>query len=395
MSTPAYYYSNTAVTTSLVGGIDSSATTLTVDSVSGYPGEFPYVIRISEGTPSEELVKVTSAAGEVLTVERAFGGTSAQSHGAGAEVKHVYNAVDATDFRAHEAAATGVHGVDGDLVGTANTQTLSNKTLTDPVINSGTLNGSYGGDPTLTGDLAVQGQVTVTRPDAEDSGLEIQVTGDTHPRVRITAGGIVYIGSGSAEPTLQLRLDGSAVLETPNILRIVRPAAGDNALQVRVDGDTVSRLMIDSEGRLHWGPGGGGLDTNLYRSAAGLLKTDDRFEARVQSTVTGASGASGWFLHEWQGRKTARVCEVFIRAERTGSNISPNSQGNITDVQMATIPSGWRPGVRWFCTATDGFGDGAGYITEDGEVHLATWSTGGTVQAGRTIRITTTYILPE
>ena len=42
-----------------------------------------------------------------------------------------------TAYNAHDIAATDVHGITGTLVGTSETQTLINKTLTSPVLNTG------------------------------------------------------------------------------------------------------------------------------------------------------------------------------------------------------------------------------------------------------------------
>jgi hypothetical protein len=128
----AYFYSNTAIQTTLSGSISSGATSLVVVATTGFPSSYPYVLALDYGAGTEELVTVSSAAGTTLTVTRGFGGTSAQSHSSGAIVRHVYNSQDATDFRTHEAATSSVHGVTGALVGATQTQTLTNKTLTAP-----------------------------------------------------------------------------------------------------------------------------------------------------------------------------------------------------------------------------------------------------------------------
>jgi hypothetical protein len=156
----AYFYSNNAVQTTLSGSISSGSTTVTVGAVTGFPVSFPYVIALDFGAATEELVTVTAAAGLNLTIARGFGGTSAQSHSLGAAVRHVYNAIDATDFRTHEAATASVHGVTGALVGATQSQTLTNKTLTSPTINAGVLSGTFTGSPTFSGTVTSSGTLT-------------------------------------------------------------------------------------------------------------------------------------------------------------------------------------------------------------------------------------------
>jgi hypothetical protein len=68
--------------------------------------------------------------------------------------------------------------------------------------------------------------------------------------------------------------------------------AGDLHMATRVSGDSNNRLSIDSTGLMLWGSGSGAGDTNLYRSGAGVLATDNNL------SLTGASkqvniGSSG------------------------------------------------------------------------------------------------------
>lgn len=54
-------------------------------------------------------------------------------------------------------------------------------------------------------------------------------------------------------------------------------AASDKAMRGQVSGDSQDRFYVQADGKIVWGPGNAALDTNLYRSAANVLGTDDDF----------------------------------------------------------------------------------------------------------------------
>lgn len=56
-------------------------------------------------------------------------------------------------------------------------------------------------------------------------------------------------------------------------------SAGSDALTVFLDGEVYGRVKLEAGGRLSWSDGTGTYDTNLYRSAADTLTTDDIFKA--------------------------------------------------------------------------------------------------------------------
>lgn len=123
------YYSNTAVTTSLTSGVSASATTLAVGLTSGFPTSYPWTAVLDEGAGSEELVQVTNVAGLTLTVLRGQDGTAGAIHSAGAAFKHVASARDYREPQEHMAASFGVHGVLGFVLGSYDVQDVTNKDL--------------------------------------------------------------------------------------------------------------------------------------------------------------------------------------------------------------------------------------------------------------------------
>lgn len=124
-------YSNTFLATTLNGSINGSTTSVTLTSVSGLPGSFPYTLAIEPETASIELVTVTGLAGSTLTVTRGVDGTSAQAHTSGSVVIHPVTARDLKEPQDHIDATTNVHGLAGGaaVVGTTTAQTLTGKTL--------------------------------------------------------------------------------------------------------------------------------------------------------------------------------------------------------------------------------------------------------------------------
>jgi hypothetical protein len=130
------HYIDNAPTTSLSGSINASTTTVVVAALSGFPTSFPYPVTMGMGTASAEQITVVSAIGTTLTVLRNANGLGAFSHPAGETFNHTANAVEYDEANAHVNAVTGVHGITGAVVGTTDTQTLSNKTIVNALFNA-------------------------------------------------------------------------------------------------------------------------------------------------------------------------------------------------------------------------------------------------------------------
>lgn len=91
------------------------------------------------------------------------------------------------------------------------------------------------------------------------------------------------IGLGSTAPSARLHVTRSTgqlvyLLAPTTAQSAVLVEGGDTtvkALQTQVTGDTQKRAQILTDGKIEWGSGAATADTNLYRSAADTLKTDD------------------------------------------------------------------------------------------------------------------------
>ena len=172
-------YSSISVETTLASSINTTATTMTVATgtattlmggISLAAGNVDiFTVALDVDTVNEEIVFVTQVSGDTLTISRGQAGTgtpgvSGLSHTAGASVKHVLTSSDLIFFRnnASPVASFGFSGstsgtttvqataiagtntltlpaVSNDtLVGKATTDTLTNKTLTSPIITTPT-----------------------------------------------------------------------------------------------------------------------------------------------------------------------------------------------------------------------------------------------------------------
>ena len=124
-------------------------------------------------------------------------------------------------------------------------------------------------------------------------------------------------------------------------------SASSQGLSIRLDGETEDRIRIEAGGRILWGDGTSvtGMDINLYRSGADLLKTDDAFQA-----------AGGVITLTTSGAPTATLGDGAIAIDTTNDTFYFRSNGTWQEVSgggaSVTVsdaaPSSPDPGNLWY-----------------------------------------------
>ena len=253
-------FSSTSIETTLQAAIATSgATTMTVATGTGTAlmggvtlaaGNVDvFTVAIDVDTINEEIVFITNQTSDTMTIVRGRAGTSPTTHTAGATVKHVLTSYDLTNFQTAvppvaslafsgstsgttTVQATAVAGTNtltlpattsDTLVGKDTTDTLTNKTLTAPTINSAKINLAFNAQTGTTYTLVASDSsklvtasnaaaITVTIPPtifAAGEAINLQQIGAG--QVTFAAGaGVTVTSTGATSAAPKLRTQNSA-----------------------------------------------------------------------------------------------------------------------------------------------------------------------------------------
>ncbi len=205
-------YSSISEPKTLTANVSSVATQITLNNVTGLPS-VPYVLVLNPDTANEEVILVTTdqtgVTSPTVKVSRAIEtGASAKTHTTGDIVKHMIVGSDLQLPHDHIDNTTTAHGATGAVVGTTNTQTLTNKTLTSPKINE-----NVALTATAT-ELNVLDGITASTTELNYvDGVTSNIQTQFNNLVTIPAGVITQFG-GSTAPTGWVLCDGTAYSRT-------------------------------------------------------------------------------------------------------------------------------------------------------------------------------------
>lgn len=220
---PKRNYSSTVIARKLTSAMSASssgtADAMILDSTATVPTAYPFTMVIDPDTSSEEIVTVTGApTGYSYPVTRGSDGTTATAHLNNSIVRHMVTARDLQEPQDHIYASADVHGLatagpagvsGGSVVGTAASQSLTNKTIsastlsgsiaasgatiTAPLLSGSTISGSTTVNDTVTNNGTVVGG-TYTTPiiaSIKNAAGTAYIT-DTNANFTVGAGDSVY-----------------------------------------------------------------------------------------------------------------------------------------------------------------------------------------------------------
>ena len=304
-------YSSRSQQTTLTGALNSSATSVAVVSASALLGGATitagetFTVVIDPDTALEEIVDVTSVSSNTLTITRGVenAGTG-QAHSAGAVVRHMAIGRDFREANTHVEATSGVHGITGSVVGTTDTQTLTNKTIdtaSNTITGAVTLTGTQTltnktlTSPTITGTGAIAGTFT--------GNLTGNVTGNVSGSAGTVTNGVYTTDTGTVTSTMiangtivNADINASAAIDKTKISGTAITASDTGTVTSTMIADgTIVNGDINTSAGITYGKlslTGGIVNTDISNTAAislGKLATDPLARANHTGTQTAST----------------------------------------------------------------------------------------------------------
>lgn len=216
---PVRFYKNAPSHTIPSGVANATTTSIVVDSVAGFPTQFPFTCIIEPDATLEEVIDVSAIVGTTLTVVRGVDGTTAAAHAAGSKIVHGVSARDFTEANDHINDATDVHGVTGSVVGTGGTQTISGlKNFTGGLQRSGSDVVDLASVQTITGRKVFDDVETTAGGNVLDVGsIQTGIARKVFDDLETSAGGDVVAVAGTQTITGSKAFTGPLLVGTTDI----------------------------------------------------------------------------------------------------------------------------------------------------------------------------------
>jgi len=227
-------YSGAATPTTITAGITSSATSLIIANSTNWPttGAFSFVI--DPGLAGEEKVLAASISGTTVTIAsggRGYDGTTAASHTAGAVCYPVPTAIDFSEANTHVNASSAVHGLSGSVVGTTDTQVLTNKDL------SSSTNTMPSTVATLTGSQTLTNK-TLTSPIATTGQSTPSFSSNVYTLQSSDQGLLLLASNSTTAGTINIPTNASVAFPVGTVINIIQTGSGQLTIAASNSGTT-------------------------------------------------------------------------------------------------------------------------------------------------------------